>query len=92
MSTNSDPAGDPEHQHLIARNARYGMVLFIIYLIIYAGFVALSAFDLKMMSQPFLAGVNVAVIYGVGLIFTALLFAVIYMFLCRQGGSGGGRQ
>ena len=35
---------EQEDMVLAARNARYGMVLFIIYLLIYGGFVVISAF------------------------------------------------
>lgn len=68
---------------LAARNARYGMVLFLIYLLIYGGFVALSAFWPEVMAREALFGVNLAVTYGFALIAIALLLALIYSWLCR---------
>ena len=65
-------------------NARLGVVLFLVYLVIYALFVGLSAFRLDLMSKPVLGGVNLAVVYGFGLILGAFLLAILYMFLCRD--------
>ncbi len=48
----------------------------------YAAFVALNAFDPKRMGEPFLAGVNLAIIYGLMLIIAAFVLALVYMFLC----------
>jgi uncharacterized membrane protein (DUF485 family) len=67
------------------RNARYGLVLFSLYLLLYGGFMAWNVYDFKSMSQPIalLGGVNVAVVYGFGLIVAALVLAAVYMVLCR---------
>jgi uncharacterized membrane protein (DUF485 family) len=72
------------NNRVISYNARVGLILFFLYLIFYAAFVYLSAFRGDVMAQPALAGVNLAVVYGFGLIFGALLLAVIYMLLCRK--------
>ena len=64
------------------RNARLGIVLFIIYLLVYAAFVGLCAFSLKTMETPLL-GVNLAVVYGFGLIGFAFVLAMIYMWMCK---------
>lgn len=71
------------------RHARYGLVLFLIYLIIYGGFVLLNAFAPELMGKVVLNGMNLATFYGFGLIVVALLLAVIYGWLCRI--SGGAR-
>jgi uncharacterized membrane protein (DUF485 family) len=78
---NRDPG---EHPHLIARNARYGLVLFVIYVIFYAAFVWLSAFCPAVMAEPLVGGVNLAVCYGFGLIIAAFVLAIIYMLACRD--------
>jgi uncharacterized membrane protein (DUF485 family) len=65
------------------RNARVGLVLFFIYLALYCGFVFLSAFAADVMEKTPIAGVNVAILYGFGLIIAALVLALIYGFLCR---------
>ena len=35
------------------------------------------------MQQPVLAGVNLAIVYGMGLIFAAFILAMVYMYMCR---------
>jgi uncharacterized membrane protein (DUF485 family) len=51
---------------------------------VYGGFVALSAFKHELMSQPFIAGVSLAIVYGFSLILVALILALVYMKLCRK--------
>jgi uncharacterized membrane protein (DUF485 family) len=65
------------------RNARYGFWLFLVYLALYAGFVLLAAFSPATMERTPLAGVNLAIWYGFGLIVAALALALIYGWLCR---------
>jgi uncharacterized membrane protein (DUF485 family) len=60
------------------RNARYGLWLFAAYLLIYGGFVGLAAFSPETMEILPLAGVNLAIWYGFGLILAALVLALIY--------------
>ena len=77
-------AKDQEKKAVVAQNTRMGVILFIVYVIFYGGFMALSAFSPETMSEPFLGGVNVAVVYGFALIIVPLLLALIYMKLCRK--------
>jgi uncharacterized membrane protein (DUF485 family) len=84
----TDPAPQPDHPDDIARNARYGIILFIVYVVFYAGFVALAAFSMDAMRAEF-GGVNVAIIYGMALIVLAFVLALIYMAICRDRSGGG---
>lgn len=59
------------------------MVLFLLYLVFYGGFVYLNAFRADVMSKPSFGGINLATVYGLALIVVALLLALIYMMLCR---------
>ena len=77
-----------ESSHHIARNARIGLVLFVIYVVFYAAFVWLSAFRPAVMAKPFIGGVNLAVCYGLGLIIAAFVLAIIYMLLCDDAAEG----
>ncbi len=80
------PAGrvhDDHHAPTVARNARVGLWLFGVYLLLYGGFMALNAFYPQRMAQPVMAGVNLAVTYGLVLIVAAFVLALIYMFLVR---------
>ena len=74
---------DDHHAPTIARNARIGLWLFAVYVLLYGGFMALNAFYPQRMAQPALGGVNLAVTYGLVLIVAAFVLALIYMFLVR---------
>jgi len=66
------------------RNARVGFVLFVVYLLLYGGFVFLNVFAAKVMEMTPIAGVNLAILYGFGLIIAALVLALLYGFLCKE--------
>lgn len=67
---------------IAARNARYGLILFCLYFAFYATFVGLNAFYPTAMEYN-IGGVNLAIVYGFGLIVLALVLALIYCWLCR---------
>jgi len=64
-------------------NSRIGLILFFLYLLLYGGFVLLNTFSPETMEATPMAGVNVAILYGFGLIIFAFLLALIYGVLCR---------
>jgi uncharacterized membrane protein (DUF485 family) len=74
---------EQEHQHDIDRNARNGMMLFLVYLAFYCGFVVLNAFFPKQMEATPIWGINLAILYGGGLIISAMVLALVYSWLCR---------
>ena len=55
-----------------------GLKLFLLYLTAYGVFVALNAFWPEVMKTPAVAGVNLAIVYGFGLIVGAFVLALIY--------------
>lgn len=62
---------------------RLGVWMFLAYLIVYSGFVAINVIKPVMMESVVLFGLNLAVVYGFGLIIVALILALIYNQLCR---------
>lgn len=58
--------------------SRLGLVLFVIYLLFYGGFVLLNAFKADWMETIVLAGLNLAIVYGFALILVAIGMALIY--------------
>src|SRR4051794_9785782 len=74
---------DSDHPVLASRNARSGLMLFAVYVLLYGGFIFLAVFRPDVMASPAVAGVNVAIVYGMVLIGAALMLALIYMVLCR---------
>lgn len=87
-----DVALDDEHPELAAANARAGLGLFGVYLLIYGGFVGLSAFAPDLMAKPPFGGLNLAVIYGFALIVAALALALVYMAACRRASNRHGQR
>lgn len=70
-----DPASDYK--------ARLGVFMFLIYCVIYAGFVAVNLLAPAAMEATVLLGMNLAVVYGMGLIVLALVLALIYNGFCQ---------
>ncbi|MDG2127950.1 MAG: DUF485 domain-containing protein [Fuerstiella sp.] len=66
-----------------SRNARLGLQLFCVYLLLYGGFVLLAAFSPATMETTPLAGINLAILYGFALIVGALVMALLYGALCQ---------
>ncbi len=64
------------------RNSRIGMVLFVIYLVLYGGFVFLNAFAADLMERRPIGGVNLAILCGFALIIAAFVLAMIYGLSC----------
>lgn len=77
----SSPGAHDDHPELAARQSRLGLVLFFVYLAAYGTFMGLSAFAPDLMAQPVLAGVNLAITFGLGLIVGAVALALLYMVL-----------
>ena len=57
---------------------RIGLVLFWIYVLLYGGFVLVNAFAPEAMESTPIAGVNVAILSGFGLIVAAFVLALVY--------------
>jgi uncharacterized membrane protein (DUF485 family) len=72
----ADQSGSTERTKL-------GLVLFAVYLVLYGGFVLLNAFAPQAMESTPLFGINLAILYGVTLIFAAFGLAMLYGWLCR---------
>lgn len=65
-------------------NAKLGLGLFLLYSAIYAGFVGLNAFAPERMEATPIAGLNIAILYGFGLIAIAFLLSAIYGVASRD--------
>ncbi len=85
-----DEKSHGEHPHLVSRNARYGLVLFAVYVVLYAGFIGLATFRPTLLAAEAPGGVNWAIAFGLGLIWAAFILAAIYLVLC--GRSHGGKD
>lgn len=62
---------------------RLGLWMFLAYCIVYAGFVVINSVKPQLMARMF-GGLNMAIVYGLGLIGLAVVMAFIYNFFsCR---------
>ena len=73
-----------DHSHVVNRNARYGLILFAVYVVLYGGFVFLAVFRTDVMGAIMPGGANLAIAYGFALIGAALLLALLYVYLCAK--------
>jgi len=78
------PAADWGEDKASGYKQRLGIYLFIVYCVVYAAFVALNTFSPKMMGMIVFSGLNLAVVYGMGLIILAIIMGVIYNHKCTK--------
>ncbi len=79
-----EPAANLEADHASIKKSRLGIVLFIFYFLIYAGFVAIGLTNPDLMGVKLIGGQNLAIIYGFGLILLAIVIGFIYNLLCTR--------
>ncbi len=60
-----------------------GVKMFVVYALVYAGFIGINIISPLAMEKEVFWGLNLAVIYGFGLIFLALIMALIYNQACN---------
>ncbi len=76
----------PNPEAATPRASRLGLALFFLYLALYGVFMVWSAFSPRSLGEPFLGGVNLAITYGMVLIISAFVLALIYTWFSRKGG------
>ena len=74
----------PEADHASSKKARLGLWFFFLSFIFYAGFVVIGVVNYDLLRTEGIAGLNLAVIYGMGLILFAIFLGIIYNFLCSR--------
>jgi uncharacterized membrane protein (DUF485 family) len=67
-----------------AKKSRLGVILFIVYTLIYAGFVLIGLAKPELMGLELIGGQNIAIIYGFGLIILAIVMGFVYNFFCTR--------
>jgi len=79
-----EPAAGTGKDPAFAFKRRLGVIMFLVYAVVYAGFVLVNLVKPGFMGWIALAGLNVAVLYGFGLIVFALILALIYNSACSR--------
>jgi formate-dependent nitrite reductase membrane component NrfD len=74
-------APDPASKY----KTRLGVRMFLLYCVVYAGFVFTNVLTEGKAMQAIVGfGLNLAVVYGMGLIILALILALIYNIMCTR--------
>lgn len=76
------PATDWGEDKAIGYKAKLGIYLFIFYAIVYGIFVAINVLSPETLGIILFAGLNLAVVYGFGLIILAIVMGLIYNYMC----------
>ncbi len=79
-----EPAAQSGKDLAIDYKRSLGVRMLAIYTLVYAGFVIINVTVPSVMSTTIVFGLNLAVVYGFGLIFMALVLALIYDAMCRR--------
>jgi len=79
-----EPAANMGEDRASSYKMRLGMWMFLMYAAIYAGFVAINVLSPLSMEKIIVFGLNLAVVYGFGLIIFALILALIYNQMCAK--------
>lgn len=66
------------------KKASLGLKMFFIYLLFYGGFTYISIASPATMSKHIFAGLNLAIVYGFGLILVAILMGFAYHLICSK--------
>ncbi|MBN1648636.1 MAG: DUF485 domain-containing protein [Spirochaetales bacterium] len=79
--------------------SRLGVKMIIAYGIVYVGFILINTLQPQLMAVKIIFGINLAVIYGFGLILLAIILGIIYNAKCskkedemEKSGPSGGRE
>ncbi|WP_113639007.1 MULTISPECIES: DUF485 domain-containing protein [Pedobacter] len=73
-----------EKEIVTQQKSKLGVRLFFVYLICYAGFVAIGVFNYELLSTTVFYGLNLAIAYGIGLIVFAVIMGIIYNSYCTR--------
>jgi uncharacterized membrane protein (DUF485 family) len=78
------PAVELGKDNSIPKKTKLGVILFIIYSVIYAGFVFIGTMYPEYMGAKIFGNVNFAFVYGMGLILLAVVMGVVYNHFCTS--------
>ena len=76
------PAAKLGVDHASDLKSNLGIKLFAVYSLVYIGFIAINVIEPMLMEKVIFLGLNLAVVYGMGLIFLAIIMGLIYNHIC----------
>ena len=78
------PAVELGKDNSIPKKTKLGVILCIIYLTVYTGFVLIGLLSPRTLGLEALGGLNLAFVYGMGLIILAAVMGLIYNYFCTK--------
>lgn len=79
-----EPAVTLGKDNAAAKKSKLGVILFLVYTIIYAGFVIIGLTRPELMGLELIGDQNIAIIYGFGLIILAIVMGFVYNYFCTK--------
>jgi uncharacterized membrane protein (DUF485 family) len=83
-----DMLHEPTAEHKVDQAADYkkrlGLIMLAVYTAIYLAFILINVIDPMVMGTIVVGGLNLAIIYGFGLIVVALVLALAYNWACTR--------
>ena len=79
-----EPAQPTREDNASPYKTRIGVWMFVAYALIYVSFIAINVIDPLLMETIVFAGLNLAIVYGFGLIVLAIILAIIFNALCMK--------
>lgn len=73
-----------EKDEAAALKTKIGLILFGVYSLVYAGFVVINTLTPKTMGLQIFLGLNLAAVYGFGLIILAIVMGLLYNHYCTH--------
>ncbi|NQU82246.1 MAG: DUF485 domain-containing protein [Bacteroidetes bacterium] len=78
FSKSSDP------DNVSVYKVRIGIYMILLYALVYFSFIVINITNPLLMERIIFSGLNLAVVYGIGLIIFALILALIYNGMCSK--------
>ncbi len=79
-----EPAAKLKDDKAALRKSKLGLKLFLVYGLIYAGFVSIGVIKPELMGIRVVWGLNLAIFYGFGLILLAIVMGFLYHLACNR--------
>ncbi|MBN2395218.1 MAG: DUF485 domain-containing protein [Candidatus Atribacteria bacterium] len=73
-----------DSENMTAYKVRIGMYMILLYALVYFGFIVINISNPFLMERIIFGGLNLALVYGIGLIIFALILALIYNSMCSK--------
>lgn len=81
---NHGPAVELDEDNSAEKKSRLGVWMFIVYSIVYGGFVAVGVLNYELMGKEVIGELNLSVVYGFGLIIFAIVLGLVYNAVCTK--------